>query len=126
MLSVPLDVLPYASLYLKIYFIGMPVILLYNFESAIFRSVGETRIPLIALASSGVLNILLNLFFVAILHMTVDGVAIATVASNAVSSIILYRALRNTNKEIHLELNDLKFNMLAFKCIIKIGLPSGI
>lgn len=104
----------------------MPVILLYNFESAIFRSVRETRIPLIALASSGVLNILLNLFFVAILHMTVDGVAISMVASNAVSSIILYRALRNTNKEIHLELDDLKFNMLAFKCIIKIGLPSGI
>ena len=63
----------------------LPVILLYNFEAAIFRSVGETRVPLVALAMSGVLNVLLNLFFVAVLHMTVNGVAIATVIANAFS-----------------------------------------
>ena len=64
-LNVPDDVLPQAMIYLRIYLIGMPVILLYNFKAAIFRSVGETRAPLIALAASGVINILLNIFFVA-------------------------------------------------------------
>ena len=68
MLNVPEDVLPEALAYLRIYFTGMPVILLYNFEAAIFRSVGDTKVPLIALASSGVLNVLLNLFFVIVLR----------------------------------------------------------
>lgn len=89
LLNVPEDVFPLALLYLRIYLAGMPVILLYNFEAAIFRSVGETKIPLIALATSGILNVMLNLFFVAVLHMTVNGVAIATVISNAVSSLLL-------------------------------------
>ena len=80
-LNVPEDVFPYALLYLRIYLLGMPVILLYNFEAAIFRSIGDTKVPLAALATSGVLNVLLNLFFVIVLHMTVNGVAIATVAT---------------------------------------------
>ncbi|MFQ6976280.1 MAG: MATE family efflux transporter [Oscillibacter sp.] len=74
-LNVPDDVFPLALLYLRIYLAGLPVILLYNFEAAVFRSVGETKIPLIALTASGVLNVILNLFFVAALHMSVDGVA---------------------------------------------------
>ena len=78
-LNVPAEVLPYALLYLRIYLLGVPVILLYNFEAAIFRSVGDTRVPLQTLAFSGVLNVLLNLFFVIVLHMTVNGVATATV-----------------------------------------------
>ena len=78
LLNVPEDVFPLALLYLRIYLAGMPVILLYNFEAAIFRSVGETKIPLAALLASGVLNVALNLFFVAVLGMTVDGVAVAT------------------------------------------------
>ena len=96
-LHVPDDVFPLALLYLRIYLAGMPVILLYNFEAAIFRSVGDTKIPLMALATSGVLNVLLNLFFVAVLHMTVNGVAIATVISNAFSAALLYRRLRRTS-----------------------------
>ena len=93
LLNVPADVLPMALLYLRIYLLGMPVILLYNFEAAIFRSVGETKTPLVALTVSGVLNVLLNLFFVAVLHMTVNGVVIATVISNGVSSLVLFRKL---------------------------------
>ena len=91
LLAVPDDVFPLALVYLRIYFIGMPVILLYNFEAAIFRSVGETKIPLEALTLSGVLNVVLNLVFVVGLHMTVDGVAFATVLSYAVSAALLYR-----------------------------------
>ena len=109
-LQVPEDVFPLALLYLRIYLLGMPVILLYNFESAIFRSVGETKIPLAALAASGVLNVILNLFFVIVLHMTVNGVAIATVVSNAVSSLILSFRSRAAQEGIQLEIsveNDL-------------------
>ena len=126
MLNVPKDVFPYALLYLRIYLLGMPVILLYNFEAAIFRSVGETRMPLIALAASGVLNVLLNLFFVIVLHMTVNGVAIATVISNAVSSVILYRRLRRTTLDIRVEPKQLRIDMGILKRIIRIGLPAGI
>ena len=93
----------------------MPVILLYNFEAAIFRSVGDTKTPLIALAASGVLNVILNLFFVIVLKMTVNGVAIATVVSNALSSAVLFIRLLHIDKEIKVEIKDLKFDGEAFK-----------
>ena len=126
MLNVPVDVFPLALLYLRIYVLGMPVILLYNFEAAIFRSVGDTKTPLIALACSGVLNILLNLFFVAVLHMTVNGVAIATVISNAVSSVLLFFRLRRETGVIHLEPKQLKIDGANLRNILRIGLPAGI
>lgn len=126
LINVPNDVMPLALLYLRIYLIGMPVILLYNFEAAIFRSVGDTKTPLIALAASGVLNVILNLFFVAVLKMTVNGVAIATVISNAVSSFLLYRKLRKTTQDIHLESKQLRIDFYILKRILRIGLPAGI
>ena len=126
MLNVPDDVFPLALLYLRIYLAGMPVILLYNFEAAIFRSIGETKIPLIALAASGVLNVVLNIFFVVVLKMTVNGVAIATVISNAVSSFLLYRRLRKTTQDIHLEPKMLKIDGAALGSVLRIGLPAGI
>lgn len=123
---VPDDVFASALLYLRIYLLGMPVILLYNFEAAIFRSVGDTHVPLIALATSGVLNVVLNLFFVAVLHMTVNGVAIATVISNTVSSVLLFRCLRVSRQYIHVEWQSLRIDREAFGQIMKIGLPAGI
>ena len=126
LLNVPEDVFPLALLYLRIYLAGMPVILLYNFEAAIFRSIGETKTPLIALASSGVLNVILNLFFVAVLHMTVNGVAIATVISNAVSSVLLYCKLRRSTREIRLEPKQLRIDGAVLKRIMQIGLPAGV
>lgn len=125
-LNVPDDVYPLALLYLRIYLLGMPVILLYNFEAAIFRSIGDTKIPLIALACSGVLNVILNLFFVAVLGMTVNGVAIATVISNALSSLILFIRLIRTDKYIKLEPRSLRIDGQSMKLILKIGLPAGI
>lgn len=125
-LNVPDDVLPLALTYLRIYLLGMPVILLYNFEAAIFRSVGDTKIPLLALAVSGALNVLLNLFFVAVLHMTVDGVAIATVISNAISSVLLFLRLRKTTQPIHIEFRELRIDRGVLAKILKIGLPAGI
>ena len=126
-LHVPLeDVYPLALRYLRIYLLGMPVILLYNFEAAIYRSVGDTKTPLIALAVSGVLNVLLNLFFVAVLHMTVDGVAIATVLSNAVSSLLLLRRLTAKQAFIQVHWRALRIEAKSFGQIMKIGLPAGI
>lgn len=126
MLNVPEDVFPYALLYIRIYLIGMPVILLYNFEAAIFRSVGETKIPLQALAVSGVLNVLLNLFFVIVLKMTVNGVAVATVIANAVSSALLFGKLLRTDSVVRIRRQELRFDVEIFKKIIRIGLPAGI
>ena len=126
MLNVPEDVFPLALLYLRIYLVGMPVILLYNFEAAVFRSVGDTKTPLIALFCSGVLNVLLNLFFVAVLRMTVNGVAIATVISNAVSSVLLFLRLRRETGIIHLEPKKLRIDAASLGSILRIGLPAGI
>ena len=126
MLQVPDQVFPLALLYLRIYLAGLPVILLYNFEAAIFRSIGETRVPLITLAVSGVLNVLLNLFFVAVLHITVNGVAIATVISNGVSAILLYRRLRCTTQSIHLDPKQLRIDGAILRRILRIGLPAGL
>ncbi len=82
LMSVPNDCLDMAVLYLRVYLVGMPVILLYNFEAAIFQSQGDTKTPLFCLIISGIINVILNLFFVLIVHMTVNGVACATVISN--------------------------------------------
>ena len=125
-LKVPDDVFPLALLYLRIYLLGMPVILLYNFEAAIFRSVGETKTPLFALAFSGVLNVLLNLFFVAVLHMNVNGVAIATVISNIVSSAILFYKLTHSKLSVRVEFKKLKIHLSVLKSILRIGLPAGV
>ena len=124
LLNVPEDVYPLALSYLRIYLLGMPVILLYNFEAAIFRSIGDTKMPLAALTVSGILNVLLNLFFVIVLKMNVNGVAIATVLSNAVSSVLLRRLLHGDL--VRVELRELRIDRNAFNKIMRIGLPAGI
>ena len=125
-LNVPNDVLELALLYLRIYFLGMPVILLYNFEAAIFRSIGETKMPLIALTLSGILNVLLNLFFVIVLKMSVNGVATATVLATVVSAGILYIKLVKSDKYIKVEFKKLRIDGKVFAKIMQIGLPAGI
>lgn len=126
LLNVPDDVLPLAVLYLRIYLAGLPVILLYNFEAAIFRSIGETKTPLAVLALSGILNVILNLFFVIVMDMTVSGVAIATVVSNAVSAAALYVKLRRAKGDVRIDPKQIRIDMGSLKKILRIGLPSGI
>ncbi len=125
-MNIPEEVFPYALLYLRIYLLGMPVILLYNFEAAIFRSVGETSVPLRALILSGLLNVVLNLLFVAVFKMTVDGVAVATVVSNAVSAGVLLYRLMNTEEIIAVNIKQIRIDQPSFRHIIRIGLPAGI
>ena len=122
---VPEDVFDPALHYLRIYLLGMPVILLYNFEAAIFRSAGETKLPLLALSLSGVLNVFLNLFFVLALGMNVEGVAIATVISNAVSSAILFAGLLRTEGVLRVHIGKLRLDRGSFRWVMKIGLPAG-
>lgn len=106
--------------------LAIVVILLYNFETAIFRSIGETKMPLEALAVSGVLNVALNLFFVIVLKMTVNGVAIETVIANAVSSVFLFIKLVKTDQAIRIRKEELRFDGNVFGRIIRIGLPAGV
>ena len=126
LMEVPNEVRAMAETYMRIYLIGMPAIGLYNFESAIFRSRGDTKTPLMSLAVATVINIFLNLLFVIHFEMAVDGVAIATVIANVVSALILFRALCHTESIIHLDIHAIKFDKSSMLTIIKIGLPAGI
>lgn len=125
-MSTPENILDLAVRYLRIYFSGMPFIMLYNFTSSIFRSKGDTKRPLIALAISGVINIVLNLFFVVVLGMNVEGVAIATAVSNAISSSILLYWLVKEEGAFHLEIKQLKIDFHIVKKMAKIGVPAGV
>ena len=125
-LNVPAETMPLASLYLRVFLLSMPSILLYNFEAAIFRSVGITRMPLQALAVSTVLNICLDLIFVPVLHWGVAGVAIATAIAYTVSAVTLFIRLLKTDSVVRVTLRDLAIDPVALKRIVKIGLPAGI
>lgn len=125
-LRVPDEVLPMAVLYLRIYAVGLPVVLLYNFASAIFRAMGDTRTPLLVLACSGVINVALNLFFVIVIGLDVAGVATATVASNLISSAALLCILMRAKNETRLMLSHLSIDKRVFVQILRIGVPAGI
>ena len=118
--------MPLASLYLRVFLLSMPSILLYNFEAAIFRSVGITRMPLQALAVSTVLSICLDLVFVPVLHWGVAGVAIATAIAYTVSAATLFIRLLKTDSVVRVTPRDLGLDPVALKRIVKIGLPAGI
>ena len=126
LLDIPPEVMPNAISYLKIYLFGMPIILLYNFQAAIFRSVGETQMPLYALLLASIFNIVLDLLFVCVFKLDVTGVAIATVLANAVSALVLLRRLLRREDWIRLDLKKLRIDRATFAEIIRIGLPAGI
>ena len=115
-----------AITYFRIYVGGLPVILLYNFEAAIFRGMGNTKLPFLALVTSGIINVGLNLFFVLVLHRNVDGVAIATVISNLISSIILLVCLKNSKTSAKFDRKKLRIDKNVLKMIMKIGIPSSL
>ena len=126
MMGTPDDVLDKAALYMRIYFAGMPVVMLYNFGSAILRAVGDTRRPLYYLSAAGVVNVLLNLFFFFFFHMDVAGVALATVISQAISAFLVLRALGQSEGGLKLELKKIKIYKNKMFQIFKIGLPAGM
>lgn len=125
-LGVPEDIAPLSIRYLRILFGGMPFIMLYDFESAIFRSQGDTRTPLICLAFSGIVNVALNIFFVVAMGMDVEGVALATVLADALSAALLFYYLKKHEGLVRIHLSELKIDRRITKSILKIGVPSGM
>ena len=126
LMSCPEDVIDLSALYLKIYFIGMPMTMLYNFSSALLRAVGDTKRPLYCLAAAGLINVVLNLVFVIGFSMSVAGVALATIISQTVSACMVTRMLMKEEGALHLDLHHLGFHMGALKQILLIGLPAGL
>lgn len=126
LLEVPELVVGMAETYLRIFLLGLPAMSLYNFEAAIFRSKGDTRTPLIALAAASGVNIVLNLLFVLQFDWGIAGVAAATVIANVVSAIILFRALLKADGVIKLHLNALIVDREELFEIMRIGLPAGV
>lgn len=125
-MQTPDEVLGLAALYLRIYFLGMIAMMLYNFGSAILRAVGDTQRPLYYLLFSGVVNVVLNLFFVIVLHMDVAGVALATTISQCISAFLVLRCLIREKGGIHVDLKRLRIYKSKLKKIIQIGLPAGL
>lgn len=126
LMGTPENVLPLAALYVRIYFAGMPVILLYNYGSAILRAIGDTKRPLYYLAVAGVLNIILNLIFVIVFEMSVAGVALATILSQTLSAVLVIRCLMHTEGGCHLDLHQLKIHSHKLWKILQLGLPAGL
>ena len=122
----PEDVIDLAALYVRILFIGMPVQLLYNFCAAILRAIGDTKRPLYFLSFAGVINVVLNLIFVILFHMSVAGVALATIISQAISAVLVVHCLVSMEGPTHLNLRKLRLDMDLFMEIVRIGLPAGI
>jgi putative MATE family efflux protein len=120
------QVLSGAILYMKIYFVGIPAALVYNFGASILRAIGNTRRPLYILAFSGIANVVLNLVFVIGFHMSVEGVAIATAVSNYISATSVICILVKEKGAHRLNLKKLKFYKNELVSIIKIGLPAGV
>ncbi len=120
------NLLPLATDYLRIYFIGMPATMVYNFGSAILRSVGDTKRPLYFLLTAGIINFLLNLLFVIVFHLGVKGVAIATVISQLVSAALVVLCLVKDQSAIHLDLKKLRLNGRVMLSVAKVGLPAGV
>ena len=126
LMSCPEDVIGLSTLYLKIYFIGMPMTMLYNFSSALLRAVGDTRRPLFCLAVAGLINVVLNLVFVILFQMSVAGVALATIISQTVSACMVTALLVKEKGPLHLDLGHLGFHAGALGQILRIGLPAGL
>ena len=125
-MGTPADVIDLSVVYMRIYFIGMPASMLYNFGAAILRAVGDTQRPLYFLLIAGVINVLLNLLFVIVFHMGVEGVAIPTVISQCVSATLVLLCLVKSDAVYRVNLKELHIYKEKLLQMIKIGVPAGI
>lgn len=119
------EILALASVYLRIYFLGMPAVMVYNFGSAVLRAVGDTRRPLVFMILSGIVNVGLNLLFVIVFDMNVAGVAIATVISQTISALLVILCLILEKGNIHFDVKHLYIDKNILIKILRIGLPAG-
>ena len=126
LLSVPAEVRPLSLRYLRIMFLALPGILMYNFTSAIFRSQGDTRTPFLCLFISGMVKVASSLFFVLGMGMDADGAAASTVCSTLLSSFMLLALLSHTSLSVHLSLKEAAFDLSMLKKILSVGMPAGV
>ncbi len=125
-MGTPENVLDQAVLYMRIIFVGMPAMMVYNFGAAILRAVGDTRRPLIFLLISGIINVCLNLFFVIVFEMGVVGVSLATVISQFISAALVVICLVRSGSHYRLTLTGLRISKKVLLEILRVGLPAGI
>lgn len=125
-MGTPADVLPKSTIYMQIYFGGMTFTMLYNFCASILRALGDTKSPLLYLSFAGIVNVGLNILFVTQLGMDVDGVALATAISQAISAVLVLGALMRRKDESRLQLSKMRFYKPQLLKMLRIGLPAGI
>lgn len=126
LINTPSDVIDLATLYLRIYFCGMPCVMIYNFGAAILRSIGDTKRPLYCLLISGVINVILNIFFVVLCQLNVAGVAIATIIADTASAVMVTVFLIRSDDCIRLNLKKLTFKKEYIRKVVQIGAPAGL
>lgn len=125
-MQTPENILDLATVYLRIYFLGMTATMVYNFGSAILRAVGDTKRPLYYLFTAGIINVILNLITVIVFKMGVAGVGIATVISQCVSAFLVVRCMMKEKGDIHLELRELRIYSRKFQSIFRVGFPASL
>lgn len=126
LMGTPYDVIDQAVLYMRIVFVGMPALMTYDFGAGILRAIGDTKRPLAYLFTAGVINVILNLFFVIVCHMGVAGVALATIISQYTSAALVLRCMIKSDAAYKLSLHKLRIYPKKLRQIIKIGLPAGV
>ena len=126
LMDVPEEILDRSTVYMRIYCAGIPFVISYNFGSSILRALGDTRRPLVFMIIAGIVKVLLNLFFVLVLHWDVAGVALTTMISNALSATLVIITLRTARDSSRLIWKQIRINGEVLKEMLKIGLPAGI
>ena len=126
LMDTPEDVIDLSALYMRIYFLGMPAMALYNFGNAVCSAFGDTKKPLYYLGAAGIVNIVLNLFFVIVCKMDVAGVAAASIISQYLSAFLILRALVKVGGDYALRFSKLRFDKRMAGYLIQIGLPAGL
>lgn len=126
LMQVPEEVIGLSSVYLKIYFMGAPGSIVYNFGASILRASGDTKRPLYILAVSGIINVILNLILVIPFKLSVAGVAIATIVSQYITAIVVIIHMLKTGSVIRLNFKKIRFDKRELICIIRIGIPAGL
>lgn len=126
LMGTPEDVINLSVLYMRIYFVGMPAFMFYNFGTALLRAVGDTKRPLYFLTLAGIINVIFNLIFVIVFHMGVAGVALATIISEGISAFLVFLCLKGADGVLHLDHRSLSFHKDVAIQMMKIGLPAGL
>ena len=126
LMGTPEDVINLSVLYMRIYFVGMPAFMFYNFGATLLRAVGDTKRPLYFLTLAGIINVIFNLTFVIVFHMGVAGVALATIISEGISAFLVFLCLKGADGVLHLDHRSLSFHKDVAIQMMKIGLPAGL